>query len=493
MNRRSLVVLALLLAVLLCAGAAAAEEGPLDPCFPLPSLQEMLRRFPDSKGDDAFTLRISAPASIQTGEAFTLSALTDGAEGVISCNFSLYSDEVGWSRYASKWKDSDTIEWTLYVPGTYWLFLEATDEAGSEVSAQQRLTVTGENLLNARVLEAVSQCPEGDSYETALWLHDYIVRSGCYDYDYFNYGADGILMFGRGTCDSYSRGYALLLDAAGVQNSRVTSESHAWTAVNMLGEWYHVDTTWDDPGRVTAPVSGNENHNYFGLNNTLMFSVSSHQPENSDYPDCHSLECNYLLRNDLLPWHDAVLEAVTAQLDQGNSSFTLDLPSQYRVEEDGTIWIYGMWSASVQYGLSSYRLAQQGITYRQRHMQVLPQFDTEQPLKLTAEAHYVLSVDSSAGCLRLPEGILAVEREAFHENAAEVLVIPEGCEQIGALAFAGMQWLDEVHLPASLQEIDDSAFAGCRENLLVVAPRGSEAAGFAWSKGYCLEETEPLN
>ena len=56
-------------------------------------------------------------------------------------------------------------------------------------------------------------------------------------------------------CDGYSYAYEYLLQKAGIRSTIVagrageteeTAGSHSWNLVELDGEWYEVDTTWDD-------------------------------------------------------------------------------------------------------------------------------------------------------------------------------------------------------------------------------------------------------
>ena len=59
----------------------------------------------------------------------------------------------------------------------------------------------------------------------------------------------------------------MLLNKVNIPTGRMTGNGHVWTAVNMEGKWYQVDTTWNDPGREESNVD--LNHLYFGLNDDI--------------------------------------------------------------------------------------------------------------------------------------------------------------------------------------------------------------------------------
>lgn len=93
----------------------------------------------------------------------------------------------------------------------------------------------------------------------AIVLHDYLVINVEYDYDNYlsgsipddSFNAYGTLVNGTAVCNGYALAYKYLLNQVGIESYMVTSKSmnHAWNLVKLDGEYYHVDTTWDDPVR----------------------------------------------------------------------------------------------------------------------------------------------------------------------------------------------------------------------------------------------------
>ncbi|MDE6319573.1 MAG: hypothetical protein K2M22_07690, partial [Lachnospiraceae bacterium] len=93
----------------------------------------------------------------------------------------------------------------------------------------------------------------------AIVLHDYLVINVEYDYDNYlsgsipddSFNAYGALVNGTAVCNGYALAYKYLLNQVGIESYMVTSKSmnHAWNLVKLDGEYYHVDTTWDDPVR----------------------------------------------------------------------------------------------------------------------------------------------------------------------------------------------------------------------------------------------------
>ena len=92
---------------------------------------------------------------------------------------------------------------------------------------------------------------------------------------------------------------------------------------------------------------------------------------------------------------------------------------------------------------------------------------------------------SLAETVTLPEGLTAVEDEAFYgDESLEAVALPDGLESIGSKAFAGTG-LTAVDLPASLTFIADDAFDG-PERVSVTAETGSYAYRWAVENGYIV-------
>ena len=127
-----------------------------------------------------------------------------------------------------------------------------------------------------------------DQWDIALWLHDWLIYNANYDYTYTYYHANGVLLMGKGVCQSYAEAYQLLLNEFSIENQIVSSYemNHAWNLVKINGQWCHVDCTWDDPNE-----GGFENHEYFGLDDALM--SRDHVWPTSRYPACTSKENVY--------------------------------------------------------------------------------------------------------------------------------------------------------------------------------------------------------
>lgn len=118
-------------------------------------------------------------------------------------------------------------------------------------------------------------------YEVVKTLHDYLVTHCDYDYrvdignmPFVSHQAEGALLKGTAVCSGYAKAYEAMLNAAGIPNETITGYAggyHAWNLVQVDGQWYHVDTTWDDP---TTQGGDHIRYTYFLKSDKVMASRS---------------------------------------------------------------------------------------------------------------------------------------------------------------------------------------------------------------------------
>lgn len=141
-------------------------------------------------------------------------------------------------------------------------------------------------------------------YEKELALHDYVVNNSKYDKRLFtgnmpleSYTDYGILVEGTGVCAGYARALYRLLNMVGIECMYVTGYGdngtgpvgHAWNIVKIEGEYYHLDSTWDDP--VTYTGRDVITYNYFNVNDEKM--SKDHTWNLEKYPECTSIKYAY--------------------------------------------------------------------------------------------------------------------------------------------------------------------------------------------------------
>ena len=156
----------------------------------------------------------------------------------------------------------------FYVAGAYRYYY---NQAGTVVKVVPEYLEQYDEASSARYEAAVNEALESingqmDDVEKALALHDYLVLSCAYENDgqgnYQNYNAYNALVDGEAVCQGYTLAYTELLQRAGISVSYATSDAmnHIWNLIELGDNWYHIDTTWDDP---TPDLAGRVGHSNF--------------------------------------------------------------------------------------------------------------------------------------------------------------------------------------------------------------------------------------
>jgi hypothetical protein len=139
------------------------------------------------------------------------------------------------------------------------------------------------------------------AYKKVKWVHDYIINHTIYDTENYNagyipeasYTIKGVLIDGVAVCQGYAETFQLFMNLLNINNKMITGYgnggSHAWNLVKLSGDWYHVDTTWDDP--VTAGGEQTIQYQYFLVNDKQI--KPDHSWITNDYPVCTSDTLTY--------------------------------------------------------------------------------------------------------------------------------------------------------------------------------------------------------
>ncbi len=142
-------------------------------------------------------------------------------------------------------------------------------------------------------------------YEISLLLHDRLGLHTEYMQTGYHQTAYGALVDGMAVCAGYTKAYQLLLREAGIPCFYVKGTSfvpstgapigHAWNLVELDGQWYYTDATWDDQGDTLAEIY----HAY--LNVTYDQMAEDHIPAAGIYenrmPHTTATAANYFIRN----------------------------------------------------------------------------------------------------------------------------------------------------------------------------------------------------
>ena len=153
----------------------------------------------------------------------------------------------------------------------------------------------------AKANQIVAQItPTMTTFDILKYFHDYIITNCTYDLnEEFQFSAYGALVKGRATCQGYSHAMALLCNKVGIQNTFVTGntgEAHMWNLINVNGNWYHMDTTWDDPDR--GDYGNLVMYDYFNVP-TSNLSARTISPGYIPLPAATAIQDNFFVHNGL--------------------------------------------------------------------------------------------------------------------------------------------------------------------------------------------------
>jgi transglutaminase/protease-like cytokinesis protein 3 len=169
-------------------------------------------------------------------------------------------------------------------------------------------------------------------------VHDYIVLNTRYDYDNLlsntipeiSFTAEGVLAKQIAVCQGYAFAFQLFMEQLSIGSKVVvgtdlkTGLGHAWNMVKLDGNWYHVDTTWDDP---VPDKEGTVQYNYFLITDEVL--EEDHDWIRSDYPDCDREDYQYYIYKDVMITSLGQYEEKFMELyDLGERTITILYPEE---------------------------------------------------------------------------------------------------------------------------------------------------------------------
>lgn len=230
---------------------------------------------------------------------------TDASEGVVSAiaeglknrteriDISSYNVSVNDARYYYEvaLTQATDVYWINNVPSVY----HYNGQSQALAIGPRYMTSEQETTYKSKIDEITKGVgKDWSDFEKALYLNDYLTTHAKYDcaaassgnVDHAGYTTYELLVNGKGVCQAYTMAYRSLLNAVGIVNCTARSESmnHIWNLVEIGGQWYHVDTTWNDPKRTametdpSAPdLLGSAEHGYFLLSDEAIKVVDKTQ------------------------------------------------------------------------------------------------------------------------------------------------------------------------------------------------------------------------
>ena len=191
--------------------------------------------------------------------------------------------------------------------------------------------MSGDELTAARAAfdQKVNEILSGVAVGTAefdieLYFHDLLAGRITYVESENAHNSYGAIVEGKAVCEGYAEALQYLLQRSGICSFIITGssinpttempEGHAWCAVKIDGNFYHVDLTWNDQG-------ANLYHAYFNLTDEKI--KLDHQIEEAAYPlpVCNSTEKNYFaVKGGAFGDGEYTVSAIAKLLKDGNLS-----------------------------------------------------------------------------------------------------------------------------------------------------------------------------
>ena len=287
------------------------ELGPED--YGLPQNLETSDRITDGELTYFYYPRLTG--TMQLAYDALLGAVRSHAERVeiIGCTF---EDMV---------KVSDALSYDH--PELFWY--NTFSMSGSFVMPTYGATAEEAAVLQRRIDEVVPRYLEGiddtmSAYDVALRLHVKVISTVDYDtialnkqmseggparekIDYLR-TVCGVFLEGKAVCEGYARAMQYLLQKCGIECAEVCghvrkengerSEAHAWNILKIDGDYYYLDTTWDDSSNTVQSVKSNDlGFNYFCITTEELQRTRDIDLSPADMPPCIATRGNYYYHN----------------------------------------------------------------------------------------------------------------------------------------------------------------------------------------------------
>jgi hypothetical protein len=154
---------------------------------------------------------------------------------------------------------------TITFNFTYWETLSQTDEVKNRIAEILGQIVT----------------PDMNDHQKEKAIHDWIVSHIAYDTKLVSHSAYDGLVNGKTVCQGYALITYEMLQQAGIPVKIIEGSSrgvaHAWNLVQLDGQWYHLDSTWDDP---VPNVDGRVLYNYYNVTDAELKADHSWKASN---------------------------------------------------------------------------------------------------------------------------------------------------------------------------------------------------------------------
>lgn len=215
----------------------------------------------------------------------------------------------GYSYSYSYSNSNGTVKLTCKVQ--VYFYLQSTDyDIRIEQYQNKQTLAAAMQQFDQAANEILAGCPNTNSYEQVRYLNKVLTQRNCYNSlvaagnddaaPKTAWSAISAMTGNVGTqgpvCTAYAKAFKVLCDRLGIPCVLVTGYArdnwqqeagpHMWNYVQLRGQWYAVDVTWNDPSTgTTAAVSGYESEKWLLLGSSTQVSsgmtfIQSHPVQN---------------------------------------------------------------------------------------------------------------------------------------------------------------------------------------------------------------------
>ncbi len=186
--------------------------------------------------------------------------------------------------------------------------------------------------LQKRMDEVIPKYLEGiddsmSAYDVALRVHVKVISTVDYDtialnkqkkeggpkIDKIDYLRTicGVFLNGKAVCEGYARAMQLLLQKCGIECAEIAGHvlkesgelgvAHAWNILKIDGDYYYLDTTWDDSSNTVQTVKLNDTgFDYFCITTDELLRTRKLDLCPTEIPVCDATRANYYYHNDFV-------------------------------------------------------------------------------------------------------------------------------------------------------------------------------------------------
>ena len=273
---------------------------------------------------------------------------------------------------------------------------------------------------------------DSDEYTKIKAVHDYIVQNIKYDYSLSKYSAYNAIIEKNVVCQGFASLTYKMLKELGVGVRVITGTgdgvAHGWNIVEISGQWYNIDNTWDEYWYAEENITSYD----FFLKNSTDFIYHTRDAEYNTI----SFNNTYVMDTDSYVYYPRVVKSV-----------------------DGIEW--------------SYQVDEIGNAINVMPVQnvgIVDKFEILSTITIpeTLDNKKVISIGYNAfkDCTNLTS-----------------INLPEGIKTIGINAFLGCTSLRNISIPSSVTDIKSTSFVSCANLTTIYADSGSNASSYPWTYG----------